>query len=77
MWHFGTGKTYVPDVSPEQQVAAQGVFDIFSFFDKDTLDKIKSIIHAVDVDKIKAVMKTLEVDEDDKLHLNIDLTIQK
>lgn len=74
---FGTGKAYVPQATPEQQVAAQGVFDIFSLFDKETVDKVKELIHAIDVKKIEAVMKTLEVEKDGRLHLNIDLTIKK
>lgn len=77
MWCFGTGKGYVPEVTPEQQMSAQGVFDIFNLLDKKTIEKVKQIIRSIDVEKIEAIMKTLEVNPDGKLHLNIDLTIKK
>ena len=77
LFGFGTGKGYIPDVTPEQQVAAQGLFDIFSLLDKETIDKVKELIHAIDPKKIEAVMKMLEVGSDGKLHLNIDLKVSE
>lgn len=79
---FGSGKGYVPQetiVTEKQaeQLQAQGLFDVFSFFDKETIEKVKDIIAAIDPDTIKAVMQTIETDEDGKLHVNIDLTIRK
>lgn len=77
LFGFGSGKNYVPNISANEQVTAQGIFDAFALLDKDTIDKIKTLIHAVDPKKVEAFMKMLEVGTDGKLHLNIDLTISK
>lgn len=59
------------------EVQAQGLLDIFKLTDKAVIDKITTIIQAIDADKIKSVMDMIEVDEDGWLHLKIDLRVKK
>ncbi len=59
------------------EVQAQGLLDIFKLTDKAVIDKIATIIQAIDADKIKSVMDMIEVDEDGWLHLKIDLRVKK
>jgi hypothetical protein len=59
-----------------KEVSSQGVFDIFSLFDKDTLDKVKQVVEAIDPDKVKAIMDMVEP-EKGEIKLTIDLRIKK
>ena len=61
----------------KQAVEAQGVFDVLSLFDKETIGKIKDLIHAIDASKIESILQMIETNEDGTLHLKIDLSIKK
>jgi hypothetical protein len=60
----------------KEEVQTQGVFDLVNLLDRETTDKIKSIIVAIDPDKIKRVMDTIEVD-DDGIQIKINLRVRK
>jgi len=57
-------------------ISSQGVFDIFSLFDAETIDKVKSIIQAIDPEKVGAVMDMIDP-ENNEIQLKIDLSIKK
>ena len=78
---FGTGKNYI---AKEQICGKQGEWtmheydnrqflDAFSLFDKEFIDKVKSIVKAVDVDKINSVLKMVDVNDDDSITITINL----
>lgn len=61
----------------DPKVEAQGLFDTFKLTDKEVIDKVISVIKAIDVEKIKLVMNALEVDKDGWIRVKIDLGIKK
>ena len=89
-WHyldtgsFGTGRRYLSECVKESsteddeimEVEAQGLLDVFRLTDKEVINKITSIIKAVDVAKVKAVMDMIEVDNEGWLHIKIDLRVK-
>ena len=63
-------------MSEEEIVQAQGVFDIFSLLDKQTVDKLKKIISAVDEKKIKQILDAVTVDQDGWIRFKLDLGVK-
>ncbi len=59
---------YSPAPEPTQptteEVRAQGLLDMFSMFDKQTVGRFQDIISALSVDKIKTIMDMIHVDDD-------------
>ena len=59
----------------DNKVSAQGLMDTF-FLDKETVNRAKEIIMAIDPDKIKAIMNALEIGEDGRPVIKIDLSVK-
>jgi hypothetical protein len=45
------------------KVKAQGIFDLFSILDNETIEKIKKIIAAINPDKIQQIMDCIEAED--------------
>lgn len=59
------------------EIQAQGILDVYRALDAETIEKVTSIIKAVDPEKIKKIFDMLEINEDGWVHLKIDLSFKK
>jgi len=59
------------------KVSTQGVFDLVSMFDKETVQRIKEIVRAVDPDMISRIMRAITIDKEGWITVKIKLGIQK
>jgi predicted LPLAT superfamily acyltransferase len=60
----------------EAQVQAQGIFDLFNLFDKETVTRIKEVVASIDPDVIKNVFDCVTVDDDGWINVKIKLSVR-
>jgi hypothetical protein len=68
-------ETYADSKVNQEQISAQGLFDVFKFTDKEVIDKIVEVVKSIDVEKLKALMKLVNI-KDNTLHIEFDLKLQ-